>query len=97
MLLIDKLWSFNISLSYPFHPPELGAAKKKQEGRSGASRSERPQQRASDTTFTPFGPCCLSHQVITVIAITRCQKSWQSAKIGARVNGVKSTKRQVGK
>ena len=29
MLLIDKLWSFNISLSYPFHPPELGAAKKK--------------------------------------------------------------------
>ena len=28
MLLIDKLWSFNISLSYPFHPPELGAAKK---------------------------------------------------------------------
>ena len=46
---------------------------------------------------TPFGPDCLSPQVIAVIALTWCQKSWQSAKIGARVNGVKSTKRQVGK
>ena len=64
------------------------------------SGAEEPQEKAMGMHQVPayilYNGVSIQ-QVIAVIDITRCQKSWQSAKIGARVDEVKSTKRQVGK